>query len=168
MPLVGIEPRSSQDLVLYWLCQPGMCLVEDFWIELCLLYHFTFWTLIISRINRPWLYKGLKDSGWQPRVDLAQSIEHWHGDHSPLGSNFLLFFCSFPRKPLFSMLPTLYNLEKSRMFHAQVQFHSWKNQLNATGLPCWIAFVGFVNQNLRKADLQAFFSSMKCVIWKCV
>ena len=37
------------------------------------MHHFTFWTLINSRINRAWL-KTLKDSDWQPNVYLAQSV----------------------------------------------------------------------------------------------
>ena len=40
------------------------------------MHHFTFWTLIISRINRAWLYKCVKYSDWQPNVILAQSIRH--------------------------------------------------------------------------------------------
>ena len=58
------------------------------------MHHFTFWTLIISRIN--------KDSDWQPNSDLAQSVEHWHNgqevlDSIPLGANILTeFILLFP------------------------------------------------------------------------
>ena len=63
------------------------------------MYHFTFWTLVISRINGARLYKGYEDSGWQVNVDLAQLVEHWYDDSEVLGSNrlgpiFDEFFCS--------------------------------------------------------------------------
>ena len=50
------------------------------------MHHFTFWTLVISRINRAWLYKGHEDSGWQLNVDLAQLVEHGHDDPEVMGS----------------------------------------------------------------------------------
>ena len=54
--------------------------------ELCFMHHFTFWALIISRINWAWLCRGLENSDWQPIVDLTQSEELWHNDHEVLGS----------------------------------------------------------------------------------
>ena len=44
------------------------------------------------------LYKGHGDSDWQLIVDLAQLVEHWHGDPEvlcsiPTGGNFDNFFC---------------------------------------------------------------------------
>ena len=50
------------------------------------MHHFTFWTLVISRINRACLYKGHEDSGWQLNIDLAQFVEHWHDHPEVLGS----------------------------------------------------------------------------------
>ena len=47
------------------------------------MHHITFWTLVISRINRA---KGHEDSGWQLNVDLAQLVEHWHDDPEVMGS----------------------------------------------------------------------------------
>ena len=63
-----------------------MCWPEDFRSELCFMHHFTFWTLVISRINRDLLYKGHEDSGWQVNVDLVQLVEHWHDDPEVPGS----------------------------------------------------------------------------------
>ena len=62
-----------------------MCWAGDFWSGLCFIHHFTFWNLIISRINGAWLYKGHGDSDWQLNVDLAQSVEHWHDNEEVLG-----------------------------------------------------------------------------------
>ena len=50
------------------------------------MHHFTFWTSVISRINRAWFCKGHEDSGWQLNVDLAQLVEHWHDDPEVLSS----------------------------------------------------------------------------------
>ena len=63
-----------------------MCWPEDFWSELCFKHHVTFWTLVISRIIRAWLYKSHEDSGWQLNVDLAQLVEHWLDDPEVMGS----------------------------------------------------------------------------------
>ena len=54
---------------------------------ICFMHHFTCWTLLISRINRAWLYKGHEDSGWQLNVDLAQLVRHWPEDPEVLVSN---------------------------------------------------------------------------------
>ena len=59
------------------------------------------WTLVISRINRTWLYKDHKDLGWQLNVNLAQLVEHWHNEPEVLGSiltggNFDEFFFALP------------------------------------------------------------------------
>ena len=62
------------------------------------MHHFTCWTLIISRINRAWLYKGLNDSHRQPNSDLAQFAEHETDEvvsSNPNGGNFWRnLFCS--------------------------------------------------------------------------
>ena len=79
------------------------------------------WTWIISRINRPWLYKTLRDSDWQPNVKLAQLVRHPNRsqevlDSIPTGSNYLLkIFCSSLQKPLLATLPPLYNVGKTQL-----------------------------------------------------
>ena len=77
---------------------------KDFWRTF--LINIVSWTplyfgffLIISRISRAWLYKGLKDSDWQPKVDLAQSLQHCVLGLIPAGSNFLTeFILLFPTR----------------------------------------------------------------------
>ena len=44
------------------------------------MHHFTYWTLLVSRIKRAWLYKGHEDSDWQLTVDLAQLVTYWPED----------------------------------------------------------------------------------------
>ena len=51
------------------------------------MYHFTCWTLSISRINRAKLYKGLSDLHRQPNCDLAQLAEHETDDTEIVNSN---------------------------------------------------------------------------------
>ena len=56
-----------------------------------------FGLLIISRINRAWLYEGLNDSHRQPNSDLAQPVEWWSGGcgfNPHWGQFFILFFLS--------------------------------------------------------------------------
>ena len=51
------------------------------------MHHFTCWILLISKINRAWLYKDREDLGWQLNVDLAQLVRHWPEDPESLVSN---------------------------------------------------------------------------------
>ena len=62
------------------------------------MHYFTFWTLVISRINRACFYKGHDDSVCQLNVDLAHLVEHWlmvqrSWVQSPLGKILTKNFC---------------------------------------------------------------------------
>ena len=90
------------------------------------MHHFTFWTLIISRINRVFC-KSHSDSDWQLNVNLAHSVEHWDDDQKvlssiPTWSNFWLnLFCSSPGKPLLS---SLHNLGKTRLMDIHLSINN--------------------------------------------
>ena len=98
-PQWGLKPRSSGQCLTNWARQESVGQEISEVSFVCFMHHFTCWTLFISRINRAWLYKGHKDSGWQLNVDLAQLVKHWPEDpevlvSNPTESNFWGFFCS--------------------------------------------------------------------------
>ena len=86
LPPVGIETRtsiSSGQCLTNWTRQESVGQEISKVSFVCFMHHFTCWTLLISRINRAWLYKGHEYSGWQLNVDLAQLVRHcpditWH------------------------------------------------------------------------------------------
>ena len=103
-PQWGLETRtsgSSGQCLTNWAKQESVGQEISEVSFACFMHHFTCWTLLISRINRAWLYKGHEDSGWQLNVDLAQLVRHWPDDpevlvSNPTGGNFWQFFLLFP------------------------------------------------------------------------
>ena len=89
--------RSSGQCLTNWARQESVGQEFSDVSSVCFMHHFTCWTLLISRINRAWLYKGHEDSGWQLNVDWAQLVRHWPEDlevlvSNPTGGNFWRFF----------------------------------------------------------------------------
>ena len=81
LPLVGI--KLTTPTIYGWqmpipLCHPNMCWKEDPQTELCFMLHIIFWTTIISRFNRAWLYKGLKIWDWQ--IIMTEWVRHYNSN----------------------------------------------------------------------------------------
>ena len=90
LPPLGLETRTSRSsgqCLTNWARQESVGQEISEVSFVCFMYHFTCWTLFISRINRAWLYKGLNDSRRQANSDLAQLAEHEADDWEVVGSN---------------------------------------------------------------------------------
>ena len=109
---MGIKVTTDhhfRSLMLIQLYQSDMCWIGDSLNWICFMHHFAFWTWIISKLNRAWLYKDLKIWDWQGMADWYNWISitllnQWWSDVSsiPTGGNFITTNNSSCRKVMFS------------------------------------------------------------------
>ena len=87
LPPVGLKPGPPDLQANALSAELGRNLLSWRFLKWALFVSCTTSHVVISRINRAWLYKGHEDSGWQLNVDLGQLVRHWPHDLEVLVSN---------------------------------------------------------------------------------